>query len=145
MHPQNSGLQYMWSLHSWPWCFVKVCPRESLQCGGRGWGGHLSQQPSQSSHGHCCPKHHPTSLTVRRPTGAGSEERDYSALLAWRKGKVNTSPPFLACLHLPFPPQLEHKIRTWPNYRRGLTMAFNIICIFSRPGQSQGLLYKHFC
>ena len=38
--------------------------------------------------GHCCPKYHIAGRTARRPAAAVPKEREYSALLAWRIGKV---------------------------------------------------------
>ena len=48
------------------------------------------------------PKLYLMGLTAFHMATAGPRQRDYSAMFAWRKVKVQTSPLFLACLHFPF-------------------------------------------
>ena len=56
-------------------------------------------------------------LTVRRSAASWPMEDDYSGLLAWRKGKMNTSNKGLACLNFSFPPGKQGKVvpLLWPS------------------------------
>ena len=46
------------------------------------------------------------------PAAIGPNYGDSSALLSWRSWNVKTCPvpPFMACLHSPFPPSMQGKV-----------------------------------